>query len=119
MPNNDVPTFINPIAPSIDDVSGGDAVDDDRNWRDGRTFPEFADGSPDFGEDYGEEGTPDYGEDLILRARMTDLILRARMMTDLILRARMMVLTTLVSWCWRGHLSIQSAAQTALPTVIF
>ena len=68
LPNNDVPTFINPIAPSIDDVSGGDSVDDDRNWGDVRTFPEFDDGVPDFGEDapgYGEDGedTPNYGED--------------------------------------------------------
>ena len=68
LPNNDVPTFINPIAPSIDDVSGGDSVDDDRNWGDVQTFPEFDDGVPDFGEDapgYGEDGedTPNYGED--------------------------------------------------------
>ena len=58
MPNDDAPTFINPIAPSIDDVSGGDTVDDDRNWRDVLTFPEFDDSAPDFDED-----APGYGED--------------------------------------------------------
>ena len=56
LPNDDVPTFINPIAPSIDDAGGADTVDDDRNWGDVLTFPEFDDGSPD-----NSEGTP--GED--------------------------------------------------------
>ena len=68
LPGDDAPTFINPIAPSIDDVSGGDTVDDDRNWGDVLTFPEFDDSAPDFDEDapgYGEDGedTPNYGED--------------------------------------------------------
>ena len=47
LPGDDAPTFINPIAPSIGDVSGGDAVDDDSNWGDVLTFPEFDDSAPD------------------------------------------------------------------------
>ena len=68
LPDEDAPIFINPTTPSIGGNSEDDAVNDDRNWGDVLTFPEFDNGLPDFGEDApddGEDGedTPNYGED--------------------------------------------------------
>ena len=68
LPDEDAPIFINPTTPSIGGNSGDDAVNDDRNWGDVLTFPEFDNGLPDFGEDApgdgeGGEDTPNYGED--------------------------------------------------------
>jgi len=71
LPENDAPIFINPSVPGTDGSAGNGTLNDDRNWGDFLTFPEWDDDIPDFGEDGGEtpddgqdsDNTPDFGED--------------------------------------------------------
>ena len=81
LPENDAPIFINPLVPGTDGSAGSGTINDDRNWGDVLTFPEWDDDIPDFGEDgedvpddrqdgedgpgFGEDGedSPEYGED--------------------------------------------------------